>query len=212
MKAQAIRTGTVVAALVVVFAAAAAEGQTVVTGGAKGGITYATLPEFSSAAEVDTGYRPGVLAGGFAAIEFGRVYAFQPEFLYAMKGVHIHPSDQSIQGAIELSYVEIPLLFRVSPKTKGRVGVDLFAGPALAFRLSAKATSDGSQTSNTEDLKDDVKGTDVGLVVGGGVHIGKVSIEARWTEGLVNILSRPVDGDPEMKNRSFAILVGYKFR
>jgi hypothetical protein len=213
MRTQAARIGTFVAAsVVVVFAAAAAEDQTVVTGGAKGGITFATVPAIANEAEVNTGYRPGVLAGGFLAVEFGGQYAFQPEFLYAMKGIHIHPSDQSGTSALELSYFEVPLLFRVSPKTKGRVGFDLFVGPALSFRLSAKATSEWDTGSVSEDVKEDLKSTDVGLVVGGGVHIGKVSIEARWTEGLTNALSHPVEGESEIKNRAFSILVGYKFR
>jgi hypothetical protein len=208
MKTAAIAAASVL----VVFAAAAAEGQTVVTGGAKGGITFATLPSFAGEAEVDTGYRPGVLAGGFLAVEFAGAYAFQPEFLYAMKGVHIHPTGETVKGSVDLSYLEIPLLFRFSPRTKGRVGFDLFAGPAVAFRLGADATVGDGEDSETQSLKDEIKGTDVGLVVGGGVHIGKVSIEARWTEGLVNIVSDPLDGAQDMKNRTFSVLVGYKFR
>ena len=170
------------------------------------------MPSFESETQLNTGYRPGVLAGGFLAVEFARAYAFQPEFLYAMKGVHIHPTGESVTGSLELSYLEIPLLFRFSPRTKGRVGFDLFAGPAVAFRLAADATVGDSQDSESQSLKDDVKGTDFGVVVGGGVHIGKVSIEARWTEGLVNLISNPVDGAQDIKNRAFSVLVGYKFR
>lgn len=212
MRVQPVLIASFAAASVVLFAAAAADGQTVFTGGAKGGITFATVPAAASELEVGTGYRPGVLAGGFIAVEFGGMYAFQPEFLYAMKGFNIQPSGQSYKGAVELSYFEIPLLFRVSPKTKGRVGFDIFAGLAPAFRLSAKSIAEMDGDSHSEDLKEGVKSTDLGLVVGGGVHVGKVLIEARWTEGFINALSDPVQGEKAFKNRAFSILVGYKFR
>jgi len=212
MRVQSVLIEAFVAASVVVFAAAAADGQTVFTGGAKGGITFATVPAAAGELEVETGYRPGVLAGGFMAVEFGGVYAFQPEFLYAMKGFNIQPLGQSYKGTVELSYFEIPLLFRVSPKTKGRVGFDVFAGLAPAFRLSARSTAEIDGDSQSEDIKEEIKSTDLGLVVGGGVHFGKVSIEARWTEGLINALSDPIEGEKAFKNRAFSILVGYKFR
>jgi hypothetical protein len=212
VKAPTNRIGTFVAASVLALTAAAAEGQTVITGGAKGGITLATIPAFApvmAEVNISTGYRPGVLAGGFVAVEFGRTYAFQPEFLYATKGVDVHLPDYPFKGSVDLSYFEIPLLFRVSPETRGRVGLDLFLGPALAFRLGAALTS---QYAESSDLEAEFKATDVGVVLGGGLHIGRVLIEARWTEGLANISSHQWLGDRDYRNRAFSVLVGYKFR
>ena len=108
-----MREAAIVVALVVVgLSAASAEGQTVFTGGAKGGITFATLPAAGTELDADTGYRMGALAGGFVAVEFRGMYAFQPEFLYAMKGVELSYQGYTQKDAIELSYLEIPLLFK----------------------------------------------------------------------------------------------------
>ena len=207
-----MRKAAIVVALVVAgLSAASAEGQTVFTGGAKGGITFATLPAAGTELDADTGYRMGALAGGFVAVEFGGMYAFQPEFLYAMKGVELSYQGYTQKDAIELSYLEIPLLFRISPRTNGRVGFDLFAGPAVSFRMSAKFRSEFGDQTDGMDLKDEVKTTDFGLVVGGGIHIGKVLIEARWTEGLIDASARD-SFEKDLKNRAFSILVGFKFR
>jgi hypothetical protein len=208
-----MKKAVIVVALVVLWLSAAnAASQTVFTGGVKGGITFATIPAAETELDAKLSYRVGGLAGGFVAVEFGGMYAFQPEFLYAMKGVTLGYEGFSQKDTIELSYFEVPLLFRISPRTSGKVGFDFFAGPAVSFRLDATFRSEFGDATDGMDLEDQVKGTDVGLVIGGGVHIGKVLIEARWTEGLTDAAEDTSPDEKAMKNRAFSILLGFKFR
>lgn len=98
----------------------------------------------------------------------------------------------------------------------GGLGLFLHAGPAIAFKLDCKvALSENSTTitSNCGGLDPDpvlIKSTDLGLVLGAGVDVGRAKISARCELGLSN-----VDASAEGSNakyRSIVFLVGGAFR
>ena len=84
-------------------------------------------------------------------------------------------------------------------------GVHLFVGPTSAVMTSAVYRNEGEP----EHLESDLYGqTDVGLTVGGGVRIGRASLDARYTWGLTSLLT---DGDTEasLKNETFSVSAGF---
>ena len=64
---------------------------------------------------------------------------------------------------------------------------------AIAFRLNAKAKVSAMGETEEEDLTDEIKSTDFGLVIGAGVGFGKFGIEGRYNVGLSNIAVDPGD-------------------
>jgi hypothetical protein len=64
-----------------------------------------------------------------------------------------------------------------------------------------------------EEFEAVLKGTDFGLVFGGGLDLGRLSLGARYTLGLTNLNDGPsVSSDEEFKSRSLSFLVGYALR
>jgi hypothetical protein len=84
----------------------------------------------------------------------------------------------------------------------------VLAGPAFGFNTSAKVDGDAGEV----DVDDDVKGTEVSLVFGGGYAFGRLLAEARWTEGLTSLNEQnEFVLEQEVRNRTFTFLVGVRF-
>lgn len=66
---------------------------------------------------------------------------------------------------------------------------------------------------NGVDLEDEneLKGNDVGFVVGGAVQFGQVFVDVRYNWRLINILKDDPSGD-EVKTRTLGIMVGFQFK
>jgi hypothetical protein len=69
--------------------------------------------------------------------------------------------------------------------------------------LTAKASAGGASA----DIKDGFKSIDFGGVVGAGVALNKISLDARYGLGLASI----ADGG-SVKNRAFTLMLGYTIR
>ena len=59
--------------------------------------------------------------------------------------------------------------------------VYLFAGPSFDFNLGAEASVQG------QDLFVDLKAIEVAVVFGGGLELGPILVEGRWSEGLTDL-------------------------
>jgi hypothetical protein len=87
-------------------------------------------------------------------------------------------------------------------------------GPSLNVNVSAK-TIDVVPTGAKEDIKDDIRNTEFGLVFGAGVNRRIFLLEARYSAGLTDIADSPritgVRITAPVRNRAVAILVGVRF-
>jgi len=200
--------------------------QTELHYGLKGGVDVSKLrgdfiePLLS---DVSFDYRVGFVLGGFVAWQFNDTVALQPEFLWVRKASEAEVSlpelglSQSIR--LTLDYLEIPLLVRFSPTTEGSIDPIFYAGPSLGFNISARVKNIANGEEDVEDISNQIRGLDVGIVVGGGIVFGegrlryssvRYTLEGRLTTGFTDIL---VDEEAEgsagsFKNSTFAILLG----
>ena len=189
------------------------------TYGLKGGLSIASLSGNDAEEEGDTNSSRIVgTFGGFLEYPIGPTLSFQGELLYAMKGVKAtwDEGDEEVKGTTKLTYLEIPLLLKANIPMDSSVKPHIFAGPGIAFNLSAKHETEGGSHPGTVDLED-VKGIDVGAVMGAGVGFPMgsktISFEARYDLGLMNIYDKGEGQTEELeiKNRVFSILVGIGF-
>ena len=74
----------------------------------------------------------------------------------------------------------------------------------------AKALQETSASAQTleQDITDDVKSSDFGVVGGAAYHRGRLVIEGRYTFGFTDL---DEDADVTVKNRSLSILAGWRF-
>ena len=166
----------------------------------------------------ETKSRTTFMAGLFAEIPVSNVFSVQPEALYTMKGPNLTDPD----GSIRFAYLEVPVLLRVNIPTGGSMngsgsGVrpHLYAGPAVAFKMSCSLHESGA--SSNPDCDDpsvdfvEFKSTDLGAVFGGGVDIGDFTVGARFTLGLTNIIDSS-DPSEDAKHRVLSAYAAYGFR
>lgn len=159
--------------------------------------------------------RIGFLAGGFAVLPVGGALAVQIEALFSQKGAKFSVDEENLEAALELDYLDVPIMLRIDGPVLGNNRLHFFGGPSLAFRLGARRKlSDESfeyTQGSIDDIEDDIEPFDYGIVAGVGLDIGRrIVIDGRYTWGLSAINKDTSDG-VELKNRVFSILAGLRF-
>jgi hypothetical protein len=206
-----------VALAIASFTVSTAAGQTL-SGAVVAGLTGSTFSDFADVGPAAARRQIGLLAGFSLEIRLERFVSLQPEVLYSQKGTRLEttplPGSASSAVVIErFDYIETPILIRVGA-TAGRDGPYAVAGPAFAALARAREHIEvpGFPTQDL-NIKDGVTGTDVGVVIGGGVSIGRLDIEGRFDAGLRSLIP-PDDrrsGDPHPANRSLTALARLRF-
>jgi hypothetical protein len=160
--------------------------------------------------------RIGFSVGGFITFNISEMFAIQPEVLYTMKGLRFEEEifGETLKVWMKLDYLEIPVLVKIIFPSPGGVNPYLFAGPAVAIKVSGKVKAEFAGESDEEDIED-MKSTDFGLVIGAGVDFGfgalgkgTLSVDIRYSLGLSTISD--FEGD-DVKNGAFSLMVGFSF-
>lgn len=207
-----MRTLLTVLALAVVLVASqalAATGTTVF--GVKGGLSFTNVRGDSV---VNTDSRTVGCFGGFVEIPINDMVSFQPELLYAMKGAKESCEEEGYEeeSVLKLTYVEIPMLFKINVPMAGAVRPFLVVGPEVAFKVSAKFEDTVNGKTEKGDAEE-VKGTDLGMIIGGGIGFPMMDrmamLEARYDLGLTTIDDSPAKDD--VKNNAISIMLGITF-
>jgi hypothetical protein len=184
--------------------------------GAFGGWNRSTI-SFSEE-PFDVSPRNGFNVGAMAAVNFTPNWAVELAGMYTAKGAKVE--DPAFDdGAVEVDYIEVPLLLRATIPTQGdsRLSFHLYAGPAIGFQLSCNIWVEGSgqrveDKCDSETFEAKTKSTDFSLFFGGGVGIGAgpgdIQLDIAYDLGLSNLIDEA--GDPtEAKNRTLMLTAGY---
>ena|SRR5688572_23372575 len=180
------------------------------TGGLKAGLN---LTNFGGDGAEDSKSRPGFHIGGYMNIGLNEKLSFQPELLFSTAGAKTEEKgpDFSFESTAKLSYLSIPLSLQYSFGS-----FNIHAGPQLSFLMSAKyeftdSYTDTNGTTTTESGEDDVKeylkGVDLGLNFGAGYSFGKLGVTARYSLGMANISD---EGESNLTNKTIQFSVMYK--
>jgi hypothetical protein len=179
--------------------------------GVKGGLN---LSNFGGSDADEWDNRVGIAIGGFLAYPVMNMFYIQPEVLYTMKGAKW---DYDFGGAsytetLQLDYLEIPVLAKlVIPLQNSTIKPMIYAGPAVAFNLKSNWHVEGNGEEFDEE-DDEVKSTDFGFVLGGGVGIPfgshMLGVEVRYDFGLSSF-----DDSPEkynIKNNTIMLMLSFQ--
>jgi hypothetical protein len=145
-------------------------------------------------------WKLGLAIGGFVDIGIRDTFSFQPEVLFMQKGATTDDPFLDESVSINLDFIEIPLLAKMTFAGTGRARPFVVFGPGLGFNTSASI--------DDFDIDEDVESMDFSLIFGGGVSVGAAIFEARYDLGLTDLASDPAGS---VKSRTFSILVGYGF-
>jgi len=202
------------AALLVLAPPAAGQGLEI---GAEAGLNLADLSVEDDEGNTETETRTGLRVGAVMRWSFSSLLGLQAGGYYSEKGATAVEAGTDL--AIDLTYVEVPLLLTLSvPTGPSPLAPRVYAGPQIAFESSCdlEGTSGPvSVSTSCEQAAEEGIGldpaTDVGLVFGGGLDVaagpGAFTLDARYDLGLVDI--NDFEGTEDLKTRTFSVSAGY---
>lgn len=195
---------TLFALLILIGAAISSHAQ--VAFGLKGGLNLSNLKVDDPQASYDS--RTGYHAGIFLRSTFDKV-AIQPELLLYTQSNQIDYATSSINpGTVEneFTYLTIPVLLKFYIVS----GLNIHAGPQFGFLLDGEQKINTSLFTGTQDIKDNYKGSDVAVSVGGGWDFPfGLSADVRYNIGVKDI-NNAANGE-ETKSRVFLVSLGWNF-
>ena len=158
-------------------------------------------------------------AGAFARIYFDKVYV-QPELLYSMQknNYQVTIKDASSNASsvfnkmVSVNTVNIPILVGYELIDLKVVNLRAFAGPML--QLDAGSTLNytpvsGTGTVTAQSLMTDAKKANVGLQIGAGIDILKLTVDLRYN--LISNVYEPKTNDYTLPSSTFIVSLGWKF-
>lgn len=172
--------------------------------GVKGGLNVATQDLSGTGDEVSADPRFGLVAGGFVRMPLASWLGVQAEGLYAEKGSRIKVA--GAESTLIVDYIDVPVLARV------RLAHLFFVegGASMGFRLRAKARARFSGATEEIDMSDSVQRFDLGVAMGGGVELGRLILDGRYTLGFTDIDKDKTDAS-QAKNRTLSATIGVRF-
>jgi len=173
--------------------------------GVKGGVSIATQQTDTNGDGTSFDSRVGAIAGGWYTLPLASWLDVQVEGLYTAKGARL--DFRGIKSTFVLDYLEVPALARVRFGS-GHVRYYAAGGPSTAFRLRAKTRTPFAGSVEETDVADQVEQIDFGIAAGGGVEIGRLIVDGRYTYGLTDI---DKDASSTTKNRAIAVTAGFRF-
>jgi opacity protein-like surface antigen len=189
--------------LVAVVPSAAAAQTSPVTFGVTAGVTLSDV----NASDSSTFTKLWGAAGGiFVGRNFNPNVGLQVEALAVQRGAA--DDSTTADATFRLTYIDVPVLLRVGPTSTNDMHFHVFTGVVPGFRMKADVKDNTSGVS--VDLKDNTKSMDLGWTIGAGAERGALSLDVRYTMGLMNI--NDTETGAEYKNRSAMLKIGYRFR
>ena len=183
---------------------AIAAAQSPLTVGVKGGVNIATLKIDDDEDNPDIKSKIGAVGGLFVGKQINDNIGWRLEGLFSQKGAKDEEAGDDFK--FKLTYIDVPFLLTLGPASSGDTRFNVFTGPQVSFNTKAEFT-DGT---DSVDVKDEIKSTDFGWVLGAGLEKGRVTADVRYTLGLSNIFDAEEDGGT--KNRVFSVMVGIKLK
>lgn len=175
--------------------------------GVKAGLVSANQNWDAGGFSISPDAKMGAALGVFVKFEVSEKFAVQPELLYVMKGAKLDAGifDEEMTGDMKLkaNYLSIPVIAKYYFG-----GFNIQAGPTFDFLMSANSEYDGED----EDIKDELKGMDLGLAFGAGYDLpAGIGFDLRYIIGLSDINGSDDMEGVEIKNKCLMITLSYAF-
>ena len=152
---------------------------------------------------------PGFHAGLFYNVSLSGALSVRPAALYSVKGIKADFFGDTFTTTF--NYLEIPIDFVYRVYSGSSFGIDVHAGPYLAYMLSA-TNQEGEDDPEDVDFEEDGIGRpDFGLNLGVSADISNIIIGVNYGLGFSNVVDDPDQGDLSVNNRAIQIFAGYKF-
>lgn len=163
---------------------------------------------------IDFGTGSGYAFGGLLSFAAGANVTIQPEFLYSRKQIaaDLRLDGIDAEGEIDTDWFEIPVIAKLHGQRARGARPFALVGGTISFLVNAEQSVEAMGMTATQDIKDELIGTDLGLTVGGGVDFlqdwGTFTLDARYSFGLRRL---GADAEDDVKQDTFSISGGFIF-
>lgn len=169
--------------------------------------------------------------GGVIDYQFTKNFSVRLEPLYVEKGTYGRPLDTegiSPKISLDLSYVEIPILFKYS--VGDVVQPYMFVGPTIGINTGSDLVLDAMGFNVAIDADDIVKDIEYSFNIGGGLNykideLVTIFMEAKYVFGLTDIVKKGeiefdfddeddlhiIPGGTEYFNKGLQVMFGFSF-
>lgn len=197
-----MRNRFAVLAAVALLTGSAATAQAQTAFGVIGGVGQATL---TGGGSQDITWRTTLLAGVVGVVPLGDILSIRPELHIATKGARARVG-RTADNAVDLTYLELPLLLQVHPGRGSLVRPQLYGGMSVAMLLGCRR----QQVDCDDDRDFTSHDFDSSLVVGGEVEAFGAALGVRYATGL-NTVRAKVQG-LEIVNGVLSFTLRYLFQ
>jgi hypothetical protein len=185
--------------------------------GIKGGINLSKFVGEDAGSESVKGLN---LGASIPLLNLGPV-SIGPEIYYARKGGEFDPATAE-SFEFELSYIEVPLLARLTIPLAGPLAMYIGGGPVYGWNLDCKfsAATDPSATAREcgqqfSSFDTAMESADKGIVLNGGLNLpvlggfGGLNLDARVVRGMDRVIDSESTTGPDVKNQAITLMLGY---
>jgi hypothetical protein len=173
--------------------------QSVQIGAKAGGNFY----KFGTARSFDNKTYPSFSAGGYAELNFSPKWSLQPELLWsetiAQTGDgfnQIYGGYGAISSKIYLNYISVPILVSFKPVPE----LSILLGPQYGYLIN--------QTTGLVQGKDAFSKSDLSIVGGAQLNLGKVKVGARYSGAVIS--TNGINNSDSWKAHGFQLYLGYQ--
>ncbi len=183
--------------------------------GIKAGLNLADISDLETIDTIDEleqESKSGFVGGIHLKFPMGP-FKLQVEGLYSVKGAkgNTRSSLGTKPWETKLTYIEVPLLLKYEFPTPV-LKPFFYGGASAAFLMTAEKRNERID-SDWVEITDDLNSIDYGWLVGGGIGVFGITLEARYTQGISE-LSDTKSGDitiDDAKNKTWAVMAGIDF-
>ena len=150
--------------------------------------------------DTKAGWLAGLLMGG----NRGGTVGVEADVLYGQKNVTLNLPVVGSQD-FKQHVVHVPVMLKLNAGSSDREGLSVFGvgGGFFDWQFNSKIGS--------VDVSEDTDGFEVGWVVGGGVEVVRVSVQARYMRGVRQISKEfDVTNSVESNSQAFVVLVAFR--
>lgn len=207
-----------------VITSSSIQAQTSISVGGRAGLNFANLSfDPDVRAGITKSSRTGFKFGGVLEVGFASMFALQIEPMYAQGGSVLDNVPFGFANGkvtFKISYIEIPILFKVKIPVAGSITPYAFVGPNLGLVLSSKELDEGGGQSQETDMKDMTSSINFALDFGAGagfkiVPLTTIILDVRYSLGLSNMLNdkgkQSWGANQTIKTTGFQIVAGVIF-
>ena len=166
-------------------------------------------------------FKPGIQAGAFVMYSSLNHFGISADVLYSQRGAKYADANQKFTQ--QVNYLEIPVVARYFLTLSGNFRPNLFIGPSLGIKMSAKRAKAENLTNlgvaTNRDNTSDFNSLDLGATGGFQLNWGTGNrqhflIDARYTLGLSDVqtsLPNLWGNRNSLQNSTISLALGYSF-